>query len=175
MTPAERRIERLAAAHGARVLAYLGRRTTPHEDAADLYQHVLTTTWRKIHTVPDGDEEALCWMLAVARRELANHRRGATRRLAATDRLRDAIADRAAEPRAPDDRVHAALDNLSAHDRELITLTYWDELTAEQVGRVLGLSATATRKRLQRARARLADRLTDRDHETRDEQLASAP
>ncbi len=71
--------------------------------------------------------------------------------------------------------MHAALDTLSAQDRELVTLTYWDELTAEQVGRVLGLSAPATRKRLQRARARLAESLTDRDHETRDEQLASAP
>lgn len=45
MTPAEQRLEALADAYGPRVLAYLGRQTTPREDAADLYQHVLTTTW----------------------------------------------------------------------------------------------------------------------------------
>lgn len=56
-------------------------------------------------------------MLAVARRELANHRRGTTRRLAATERLREVIARRARETTTAMDRVHAALDTLSAEDR----------------------------------------------------------
>lgn len=156
MTPAEMRLGELVEAHGGRVLAYLGRRTTPTEDAADLYQEVLTTTWRKIHGVPDGDEASLCWMLAVARRQLANHRRGSTRRVAATDRLRAALAQRPHEDTSAADRVHQAIDALPAEDRELITLVYWDGLTSDQAAKVAGISAAATRKRIQRARQRLA-------------------
>src|SRR5689334_5697704 len=63
-TPAERRLEELAAAHATRVLAYLARRTTPAEDAADVLQEVLTTAWRRIHDAPDDPDHALAWLLA---------------------------------------------------------------------------------------------------------------
>ena len=68
VTPAERRLEAIAIAHGRVVLSYLVRRTTPAEEAADVYQEVLTTAWRKIHAVPDDQDHALAWLLAVARR-----------------------------------------------------------------------------------------------------------
>lgn len=59
------------------------------------------------------------------------------------------------------ERVHDALAALDATDREIVTLTYWDGLTADQVGRVVGLrGGTAVRKRLQRARERMASTLT---------------
>lgn len=168
MTPAERRLEELARVQGPRVLSYLARRTTPREDAADVYQAVLTTTWRKIHKVPestagvDGGDAALGWMLAVARRELANFRRSASRRLAATDRLRGELTAYAAGANASGaegdghDSVHDALALLDADDREIVTLTYWDGLTSAQVAAATGLSASAVRKRLERARQRLA-------------------
>lgn len=175
LTPAERRLEELARAQGPRVLAYLARRTTPREDAADVYQGVLTTTWRKIHKVPDstagadGGDAALGWMLAVARRELANHRRSATRRLAATDRLKaelTAYADPADGTGAEGDghdTVHDALARLETDEREIVTLTYWDGLTSAQVAAATGLSASAVRKRLERARQRLEQHLVSRD------------
>ena len=50
MTPAEERFEAIAIAHGRMVLGYLARRTTPAEEAADVYQEVLTTAWRKTST-----------------------------------------------------------------------------------------------------------------------------
>ncbi|HPB72970.1 MAG TPA: sigma-70 family RNA polymerase sigma factor [Phycicoccus sp.] len=172
MTPDEARLEHLARTHAAPVLAYLVRRVNPREDAADIWQLTLTTVWRKIHQAPDRDEEALPWLIAVARGELANYRRGQFRRLAATQRLRDELAT--APPRGgsagppaaygvgsrtdhdgPGERVREALAHLGATDREIVTLTYWDGLTAEQVGLVVGLRAAAVRKRLQRARQRL--------------------
>ena len=45
-------------------------------------------------------------------------------------------------------------------DREILTLTYWDGLTAEQVAAVFGISPAAARKRLQRARERLSACMT---------------
>jgi RNA polymerase sigma factor (sigma-70 family) len=154
------------------VLAYLARRVTPREEAADVGQLTLTTVWRKIDKVPRADDEALPWLFAVARGELANHRRGQPRRLAATDRLRAELAagvPAGGEPAAyapgsgattEAERVHDALAALDATDREIVTLTYWDGLTADQVGRVVGLRGAAVRKRLQQARERMASTLT---------------
>lgn len=167
MTPAERRFEELATTCGPRVLAYLARRTTPREDAADVYQEVLTTTWRKVHHAPEVQGEALAWMLAIARRTLANHRRSTGRRLAATDRLRHELAaSLPSEGAGGDDRVdevRSALADLGEDDREVLLLTYWEGLTSEQVAAVVGAGAAATRKRIQRARERLAGALRGHD------------
>lgn len=165
MTPAEERFEALAGAHGPVVLAYLARRTAPERDVADVYQEVLMTTWRKIHVVPDDPDHALAWLLTVARRALSNDRRSHARRLAATDRLTAELATAAPNPGDSSsalDAVREALMGLHDDDREILTLTYWEGLTADQVAAVFGISGPAARKRLQRARDRLAVRLKSR-------------
>jgi RNA polymerase sigma-70 factor (ECF subfamily) len=166
-TPDQRRLEDLARTHGQRVLGYLTRRIEVREDAADVWQQVLTTTWRKIYAVPSEDEAALGWLIAVARRELANHRRSANRRHASTERLRNALATlpAVAEDAGNVDRARSALAALSEPDRELITLTYWDRLTSDQAAAALGISGTAARKRLQRARKQLATMLSDAERD----------
>jgi RNA polymerase sigma factor (sigma-70 family) len=159
MTPAERRLESIAITHGPRVLAYLARRTTPVEDAADVYQEVLTTVWRKIHDTPDDPEHRVAWLLSIARRTLANHRRSQARRQSATERLRGELTAYAPGGPATDDEprsVRAALMTLGEADREVLALTYWEGLTSDQVATVVGASPSTTRKRLQRARERLA-------------------
>ncbi|MFC8503402.1 RNA polymerase sigma factor [Pedococcus sp. NPDC057267] len=165
-TPGERRLEELAAAHGPRVLAYLARRTTPAEEAADVFQEVLTTAWRRVADAPDDPDHALAWLLAIARRTLANHRRGQARRHDATTRLRAELAAVRGPVHEGDagggtgghaavDGVRAALLHLGPDDREVLALAYWDGLTGEQVAVVLGTSPASARKRLQRARERL--------------------
>jgi RNA polymerase sigma factor (sigma-70 family) len=163
VTPAEERFEAIAITHGQVILAYLARRTAPDQDAADVYQEVLTTAWRKIHVVPDDLDHARAWLLMVARRALSNHRRSHTRRLAATDRLSAELATSAlayGESSPAVDAVRDGLASLEHDDREILTLTYWDGLPAEQVAVVFGISAAAARKRLQRARDRLTVRIT---------------
>lgn len=172
MTPAELQFEALIDHCGTRVLGYLTRRTTPVEDAADVYQEALTTAWRKVHDAPDDPEHQVAWVLAIARRTLANHRRASTRRLAATQRLRAELAaggPAGAQPfvapgegSGPLDAVHDALAALAPDDREVLTLTYWEGLTCEQVGVVLAVRPATARKRLERARRRVASVLADR-------------
>lgn len=159
-TPAQVRFEHLVRVAGPRVLAYLARRTLPREDSADVHQRVLLTTWRRIDDAPSGDDDATAWMIAVARRELANHRRGEVRRSEATQRLRAELArpTSGTQPELSDQAEHltellAGLDEL---DRQIVTLTYWEQLTSEQIGIVVGLSAASVRKRLQRTRQALA-------------------
>ncbi len=155
MSAAADRLERLATTIGPQVLAYLGRRVHPAEDAADIYSQVLTITWQKLRVVPADDQEAFAWMLGVARRCLANHRRGLSRRSALADRLREDLRTAVTSPAAIDRDLESALAALREPDRELVVLVYWEELSTAQAAAVLGISAAAARKRLERARAAL--------------------
>lgn len=156
MSSDEQRLEQLAEAHSCRVLAYLARRTDSSADAADVFQAVLETTWRRLRDVPANDQAALAWLLGTARRCLANDRRGRTRRLQATERLRASI--RVPDPPDPSNSfavVSQALKDLGEADRELLTLVYWEDLTVEQAAKVLNITPAAARKRLERARSRV--------------------
>lgn len=155
MSRDERRLEELAEAHGPRVLAYLARRTNDPADAADVFQAVLVAAWRRLSDVPDDDQAALAWLFGTARRCLANHWRGQTRRLHATERLRGSIRLATTEVAGLAPGVTEALTDLSDGDRELITLVYWEDLTVEQTANVLEITSVAARKRLERARTRL--------------------
>lgn len=64
------------------------------------------------------------------------------------------------EDRARRERqVAAAMQRLSENDRTIITLFYMGENSVEDVGMFLQLSPTAVKKRLQRARERLKERM----------------
>jgi RNA polymerase sigma-70 factor (ECF subfamily) len=57
--------------------------------------------------------------------------------------------------------VRDALARLGELDREVLSLTVWEELEPREIAEVLGVSAAAVRTRLSRARARLRDLLGD--------------
>lgn len=155
-----RSLDQLHETHAAAVRAYALRRTGA-ADADDACAEVWLITWRRIDRVP---EDALPWLLGVARRVLANQRRG-HRRLAA---LRDRIAhDRPADAGAPgipgDRSLAAALGRLRASDCEALLLVAWEELTPAQAAAALGLRPGTSAVRLHRARIRLAEELTRED------------
>lgn len=155
----EQRLEQLAETHAPRVLAYLARRTNDPADTADVFQAVLMTAWRRLSDVPDDDQAALAWLLSTARRCLANDRRGHTRRLQATERLRGSIRLATAEVTGRPAGAAEALMDLGDADREVLTLVYWEDLTVEQVAKVLEITPVAARTRLDRARSRLRTHL----------------
>jgi DNA-directed RNA polymerase specialized sigma24 family protein len=79
--PDERRhrFEELYAANCGPILGYVLRRTDNPHDAADVIAETFLTAWRRLDAVPPGDEARL-WLYGVARRVLANYRRGERRR-----------------------------------------------------------------------------------------------
>jgi RNA polymerase sigma-70 factor (ECF subfamily) len=159
VSPREARFDALARALGPRLLAHLARRVDPPADAADVLAETLIVAWRRLDDVPADERAALVWLLAVARRTAANHRRGRRRRTALVEALRDRVA--AATP-APDPAaldLRRALGRLGRDDREILALVAWEGLTAAEAGAVLGLAPGAARKRLQRARERLGREL----------------
>jgi RNA polymerase sigma factor (sigma-70 family) len=161
------RYERLYDQASLQVLGYALRRADSPEDAADVVSETFMIAWRRLDEVPAGDEARL-WLYGVARRVLANQRRGHQRRERLNARLRDEVAvvsARAmAERPAPDSAVMAALSRLDEADRELITLVAWEGLDRDQIATMLGCSRATIRVRLHRARRRLARLLGEEGH-----------
>ena len=151
-----RRFVELYDDHSEAVLRYALRRTDAHA-AGDVLAETFLVAWRRLERVP---AEPRPWLLAVARRVLANQRRADARRAALVLRMRAEPRGRAAEPIERLD-VAAALERLSARDREALLLVYWDGLALGEAARVLGCSALAFRSRLHRARRRLSRVLDD--------------
>jgi RNA polymerase sigma factor (sigma-70 family) len=151
------RFDALFTEHQRPVLAYAMRRTPTLADAEDVAAETFTIAWRKLETVPT---DALPWLYAVARRVLANHRRGLGRRERLTALLRvEDVATPMRAGEAVDGPAFAALAALSPADQEVLRLVAWEELGNQQIAAVLGITANAVAIRLHRARARFADAL----------------
>jgi RNA polymerase sigma-70 factor (ECF subfamily) len=164
-------LERLFQRTFRRVLAYCLRRTG--ETAAhDVVAEVYVVAWRRRRQVPADGEEAVLWLLGIARRVLANQARSQSR----WKRLLLRAAEHAEPPHdghyrddpggtggAGDagDAVTTALARSSAADRELLRLAYWDDLSRQDIATVLGISVGAVDTRLHRARQRLRAHLAE--------------
>ncbi|CCH89186.1 RNA polymerase, sigma-24 subunit, ECF subfamily [Modestobacter italicus] len=150
-------------AHHAAVCRYVARRLNPAQEheVRDVAAEVFTTAWRRRTVVPP---EPLPWLYGVARRVLANERRGAQRRQRLADRLL-ADAPEQATPGVVIDRpaVLEALDQLSPSDQEVLALAAWEELGPADIAVVLRCSRSAASMRLHRARVRLREAMADFD------------
>jgi RNA polymerase sigma factor (sigma-70 family) len=141
------------------VLAYALRRADP-ATAEDVVAETFVIAWRRLDDLPD---QPLPWLLGVARRVLANMRRGERRRLALLDRLRREPAPVTAAVAGAEGRALAALAALSERDREALLLHAWDGLDHAGAGTVMGCSAATFAVRLHRARERFARALDELD------------
>jgi RNA polymerase sigma-70 factor (ECF subfamily) len=114
--------------------------------------------------MPADPDQAFWWLLAIARRTVANHRRGLIRRTALADRLRVLpVVTELAEESEATSALREAMELLNADDQELVRLVYWDGLSITAAASVLLVSDAAARKRMQRVRRRLLVELEDRD------------
>ena len=146
------RFEVIFEAHHRAVLAYALRRSEKEADAEDAIAETFAIAWRRIDGVPP---DALPWLYGVARRVLANQRRGKHRSLRLLDRLRSG-AHPPAEMATAGGPATAALATLGADDRELLRLVAWEDLSHAQIAAVFGISPNAVAIRLHRARKRFA-------------------
>lgn len=150
----EERFTRIWTANLTRVLGY-ARRHVDHHSAQEVAAETFLVAWRRLDEVPD---DALAWLLAVARRVVANQHRGERRRSALAQRV---LGDRTAPTATylPDEalspELRTALASLTLGEREALLLTAWDGLTPREAAVVLGCSVSAVHVRLHRARRRL--------------------
>ena len=155
--------ESLYAAHHQAVLAYCARRAS-RSDAWDAASEAFLVAWRRFDDVPPH-EEARAWLLGVAYRVLANQRRSAHRRGRLVRRVAGSVDGPPASPDAQlirneeESEVIDALSRLRPLDREIITLTLWEELPPRAIAEVLGISRAAVDQRYSRAKRRLSQEL----------------
>jgi RNA polymerase sigma-70 factor (ECF subfamily) len=156
-------------AHMPTVWRYARRRCSSADDVDDVVADTFAVAWRRRSDVPT--EGAHLWLLAVARRVLANQRRPARR----LDALRGRVASTGSgdghsdsaegSALARENPLWSALASLSPGDRDLLMVRAWDGLAVGDIAILLGCSANAVSLRLRTARRRLAEAIdrTDTD------------
>jgi RNA polymerase sigma factor (sigma-70 family) len=157
-------VRRLYAAEIDALLGFALRRVDRAEDAADAVAETFLVAWRRWDDVPSP--QVRLWLYGVARRVLANQRRGEVRRTALGGRLRQELAmvlPDVSNAVVERDVITAAVSRLAERDREVLQLAAWEELTPAEIAEVLGVSAVAVRSRLSRSRARLRALVDERD------------
>jgi RNA polymerase sigma-70 factor (ECF subfamily) len=152
----EAAFRQLYAAHYQHLVAYARRRTSPVE-ADDVVAEAFLVTWRRWDEVPHGDL-ALAWLYGVARRVLSEGRRRQSRRqrlVAKLGRLGGRSEAPAADEGVGDEEcVRQVLARLRPHDRELLRLAEWEELSHAELALVFGCTVNAVTIRLHRAHRR---------------------
>lgn len=144
-------VTRLYERYADAVHRYALRRSDP-ESAEEVTAQVFMVAWRRRSAVP---EDALPWLYGVARKALADQRRGAARRKRLGERLGREPVDETPGPELIDEGLAGALRRLSQDDREALLLRYWEELEPAQIAQAMGCSRRTMAVRLHRARLRL--------------------
>lgn len=161
-TSPEARFTMLYEKHYDEVLAYCTRRTG-RTDADDATADVFAVAWRRIDEIEWNTVRP--WLYGIARGVLANTWRTGSRR----KRLFGRVSGLAPEPsdlpevqvvrRTQDEEVLDAVRRLKPADQEIVLLAAWEELSAPEIARTIGISVSAAEQRLHRAKQRLATAL----------------
>jgi RNA polymerase sigma-70 factor, ECF subfamily len=153
-----------------RVYAYLLSRCSVASVAEELTQQTLVAAIRSAATF-DGRENAIPWLIGIARHHLAGHYRVLEReerrhqRMVVQEvRVRSESTEWARYQRR--DAVSRALRNLPAMQRAVLVLRFFDRLSVRDIAIEIGRSESATESLLGRARAafeRVYEEPTDAD------------
>jgi RNA polymerase sigma-70 factor (ECF subfamily) len=125
--------------------------------AEDAAQACWQAAWKARHAIRDLDGIRGCLFTVTA-----NQMRRYLRRKRLGDLLQGRTSARVVTP--VDARhldLHRAVTGLTLAERQLVGLRYGMGLTSEEIGQILGLSASGTRRRLQRVLAKLRLELDD--------------
>jgi RNA polymerase sigma factor (sigma-70 family) len=141
------------------VLAFAQRRLRDEETAREVAADTFRIAWSKMHQ--RGAYE-LAWLYTIARNLLGNEYRRQFREQALLRRVGDGLA--AGPVQTEGNLVREALLELRDKDRDILYLTYWEELSAARLSAVLGCSEATAWKRLSRARKALQHILQQKGH-----------
>jgi RNA polymerase sigma-70 factor (ECF subfamily) len=162
----ERAFAEAYARYRPRLYSFLARLTGRPALAEDLVQETFVRLARSAAELR-ADTRLGAWLFTVARNLFSSHRRWA---LLDLDRLGELRLWAALQPPEPspfvlaavgetERRLEQALAELPLVYREIVLLTAVESMTPSEAAAVLGLSAPTARKRLDRARAMLAQSL----------------
>jgi RNA polymerase sigma factor (sigma-70 family) len=148
------RFERLFRTEHRALVAFCYRRVNDVELAQDLAADVFRVAWSR-RAEPRRSDRG--WLFGIARNLVGDeYRRRAVRSSAGHPFPNGDTAD----PRAADESTHvevrATIAGLAPGQAEILRLSYWDGLSAAEIGEALGITTAAVWMRLTRARAAFA-------------------
>ncbi len=133
--------------------------------SADATEDALQDVWLDVlrHLPRLSDPQALrAWLYRIARDRAFRRLRKAGREPQSLDEHQ--LANGQPEPEfTPEEaaQIHAALDRLPAHQREVLVLRFLEDMSYEDIARVIGCPLGTLRSRLHYAKRALRDLLTD--------------
>jgi RNA polymerase sigma-70 factor (ECF subfamily) len=144
--------------HFDAVAAFIARRVGP-DIAEDLAQETFVTAFRRRHRFDARFESARPWLLGIANKTIAGHRRAERRQLELYRRAAAVPPPHADAPAALDPDLFDGLKALARRDRDALLLHVWGELSYEETAAALGIPVGTVRSRINRARRKLTDHL----------------
>ena len=126
-----------------------------NRDAAlDVVQGAIVKALSKVDTVREP-AYLKTWFYRILINEAMNHFRR-NRNLVS---LEEVMADRAAEPRAPGERLdlYDAIDRLSFPEQTVIKLRYFEDMKLEEIAQATGANLNTVKSRLYKAIRKLKD------------------
>jgi RNA polymerase sigma factor (sigma-70 family) len=163
---ADRIVIDLELRHGQAMFGFIRRQGITDVDAQDAVQETLLRLWKALRSGVAVDNPRAWAYRTMYRVAMDQHRM--RRRLAAiADRLGRGGSDWAGPPSDSDDRraVWSEVDRLSIRQRQVLYLRYRSDLAFDEIGRVLGISASAARSHATQAMTTLRRNLTPEDLE----------
>jgi RNA polymerase sigma-70 factor, ECF subfamily len=126
--------------------------------AEDAVQEAFAAIWRSAETYRPERGAAAGWLYAVARNAIVDRFRSGGEPAAEVPELASGEPGPAESAEAADAswRVHRALEELPAHEREVVELAYWSGMSQSEVATYLGIPLGTVKTRTRSALARLA-------------------
>lgn len=146
--------QRFYADHHPLILTIAHQRLGDFALAEDITSEVFRITWE--HHL-EGGSLKLPWVYQTLRNLVANQYRHAQRTVDVLSFLQRENMETAMPDDSIEDAmlVRKAMLSLSEADREILMMTYWEDLTRSEAAQILGCNPAAVRVRLFRAKERL--------------------
>jgi RNA polymerase sigma-70 factor (ECF subfamily) len=166
-------LELLYRRHVGRVIAFAARRCREPQDVADLVAATFVRVIESAHTFDERRGEVLPWIIGIESNLLADRGRRAYREREVLERSLGQRPLQEDEYARLEERIDAAresrdversLATLDPRQREALLLVGHDGLSDKQAAAALGITPTAFRMRLSRARRALRDALEGEEH-----------
>ncbi len=133
-------------------------RTGNAADAQDVTQEAFLRAFSTLNTLRDLDRFG-AWLTGIARNVARNITRSAARELPRESASGEAAVEPNVESKDLHEFLRRQLATLDDDDREVLLMHYFTGLTTREIGDALGINRETAKKRLQRAREALSERV----------------